>query len=116
MSPRIGFSAPAFGKSFIRSRVRRWVKKFFDGIGGQSHILFCIENDKSLLDYIPPEHRLELKAQFQQRFSSFLDDFSDDEVYTWLPDDYRGVIEAHPKGKIWVYKLIKDIRSTLGTP
>jgi len=114
--PRIGFNATAFGKSFIGNRVRRWLKGFFDGIGGKSQILFCIEKDKSLLDYIPPEQRFQLKTEFQQRFASFLDDFTDVEVYTWLPNDYMAIIEAHPSGKIWVYKLIKDIRDTLGTP
>jgi hypothetical protein len=116
MSPGIRFNAGAFTKSFIGRRAKRWLKGAFDSIGGPDNMLYLIENDKSLIEYIPPAQRYELKRLFRERFSDYLQYLSDEDVYSWLPDDYLGVVEATPKGSEWVYKQIKNIRDFLATP
>jgi hypothetical protein len=109
----ISFNAGSFTKSFIGRRAKRWLKTAFDAIGGVENMVFLIENDKTLIDYIPKEQRYELKAQFKERFSDYLKFLTDDDVYSWLPDDYRGVIEATQKGREWAYHQIKLIRDFL---
>ena len=111
----IKFSGGNFTKSYIGRRAKRWLKNAFDAIGGLENILYLIEQDKTLIEFIPQEQRYEMKAQFREHYSDYLKFLTDDNVYSWLPDDYRGVIENHPKGKEWAYKQVKLIRDFLNT-
>lgn len=115
MSPGIKFSGKAFTKSLLGRRAKRWLKKAFDSIGGEQNILFLIENDRLLVEYLPPAKQYEIKKQFRERYIDYLKFLSDEDVYSWLPDDYRGLIESHPNGIKWAYKQIAFIRDYLST-
>lgn len=109
--PKISFSGLKFSHTFVARRAARWIKGF-DGIGGYESIIFCIKNNKNLVDYLSEEVRASYLVSVK-KFGKFIDTYPDDEVYAWIPEDYRGVIESIPGGKKWAYRQIKLLRALL---
>ncbi len=102
------FDSTAFGHAIVGNRARRWLKAQFDALGPDA-IAFAIENNKSLLDYAP----IQLKAQWKKQakeFSQLIPKFTNNEVYTWIPTDWRALIESIPNGRVWAFHQIVLIR------
>ena len=105
----IKFDGVSFSHEFVARRARRWLKKMLDGIGGVNSVVFCIHNEKNLVDYLPPEVRYKYKkaAEANQEVTEM---FSNEDVYSWIPDEYKAVIEEEPGGREWVNQQIALIR------
>jgi hypothetical protein len=106
--PHIKFNAGAFGHTFVARRARRWLQQQFDALGEKA-IIYTVENNKSLLDYIPLEMRAKYKIMakpYQETFPGF----TNDEVYSWIPEEWRMVIESIPGGKEWGLRQVEIVR------
>ena len=103
----LSFDGAVFSKSFIGSRARRGVQTFIASMElAPADIVYLINNGKSLLDYIPRDN-------FPPSYSEYSGLFSDEEIISWLPDDFRDVVERHPKGKEWAKKQVAELRRLL---
>jgi len=107
----ISFDAELFAREFIGRRARRWLKQFLDGIG-KENLIFIMSQNKNLVDYIPPEEKYVYKS-FMQPYRDYALFFTNDDVYSWIPADWRDVIEAETRGKQWVSQQLPLIRSFL---
>ena len=108
---KIRLNSNAFTRTFIWRKATRKIKEFFDGIG-REEMEYIITNDRNLLDYIPQEQKNAWKAS-TKLYGDFIRDLTDDEVYSWAPNDWRDFIEAQPGGRDWTYRLITSIRTFL---
>jgi hypothetical protein len=102
------FDGTAFSHAFIGIKARRWIGAFFEGVGGEE-IVYAIQNNKNLLDYIPPAQKAEWVSQAQQ-FVSMFAQFTDEEVYRWIPANWAALIKSVPGGNDWALNQIKAIR------
>lgn len=111
--PHVKFNAGAFGHTFVGRRAGRWLKTQFDGLGKDA-VIYIVQNNKMLLDYVPPEmkvHYKKLGQQYREMFPSF----TDEEVYSWVPDYWQEVIESVDGGKEWGLRQVAAIRATVLT-
>jgi len=111
--PKIKFNASAFGHTIVARRASRWLDAVFNGLGREK-IVFIIQNNHRLLDYVPGEQKAVWKRQVMQNPEIF-SQFSDKEVYSWVPVGWQDVIEAIPGGREWGSIQVADIRQTLTT-
>ena len=102
-------NSKGYARTFVGKRASRQLGKFFDGIGGKEAILYLIERDRDLTSYMPSEQVYALTHQ-AHKYSDYVRFFSDEDVFNWLPDQYKGVIEAHPNGRAWAYRQVDIIR------
>lgn len=107
----IGFNADKFTREFASRRARRLLKGFFDGIGNEN-LIFLISQNKNLVDYIPPDERYAYKS-FMQPYGGYSRFFSDKDIYSWIPANWRDVIEEQPGGKEWASHQVSLIRAFL---
>jgi len=107
----VGFNPRAFAHSYVGRKVKRFLKKLFDGIGGDN-LVYAIQNNRDLISYIPPEklYKYRMNLPISRRD---IGEFSDKEIYSWLPDEYKGIIESQPKGKQWALSQIKSLKKRL---
>ena len=111
--PKIKFNASAFGHTFVGRKATRWLQTTFDGLG-RDRIIFIVENDVMLIDLLPPQMKLHYKKlgeQYKEMFPSF----TDEEVYSWVPNYWREVIETIDGGKEWGIRQVTIIRSIIMT-
>ena len=106
---RVGFNPRRMANTFVENKAKRLLVDFLEGIG-QDDIRYLVLNDKDFTDYIPREqllaHRSMIKAQFNVEFSP-------DEVWSWVPEEYKAIIEAQPKGREWADRQFVTLRETL---
>ena len=105
----IGFNANAFAHMFVTNRTKRWLVNFLNGIG-KDNIRYLIENDKDFTAYISREQLLMHRSKMNVQIAV---DLTEDEVYDWVPGDFRAIIEAHTNGKTWAYRQLQIIKETL---
>jgi hypothetical protein len=108
----LGFTVnmPGFAHTWVGLRAKRWLRKVMGLLGGRDNIVFLIRTNQNILDKFPPDAVAYYRQQL--RFpQGYVDAFTDDEVYEWLPEEYRAIIEAEPHGKTWAYNQLKHIRS-----
>ncbi|KKN52928.1 hypothetical protein LCGC14_0607290 [marine sediment metagenome] len=106
--PHIKFNAGAFGHTFVGRRATRWLKTQFDGLG-EERVIFIVQNNRMILDLLPSKlkvHYRKLGEQYREMFSSF----NDEEVYNWIPDEWREVIESVDGGKEWGLRQVVNLR------
>ena len=109
--PKFGikFNANAFAHTFVTNRAKRWLVNFLNGIG-KDNIRYLVQNNKDLTAYIPREQLLMHQSQVKTQVGF---NFTADEVYDWVPGDFRAIIEAHTNGKTWAYRQLQIIKETL---
>ncbi len=111
--PKIKFNASAFGHTFVGRKAGRWLKTQFDGLG-RDRVIYIVQNDLALIDLLPAEmkiHYRKLGEQYREMFPSF----TDEEVYSWVPDYWREVIEAIDGGQEWGLRQVAMIRAAVLT-
>lgn len=104
----IEFDSSAFAKTLIGRKASRRISKMFAEIGKDT-IIDIIEHDENLIDYIPPEQLYQYKSS-SQAYKDYAEFFSDDDIYKWIPDPWKSIIEAQPTGREWVYRQLQFIR------
>lgn len=98
-------NANAFARTLIGKKASRYIEKLFNGIGRDS-LTYMIANDKDMLSYITDISQYRRVAYGHQYVASL---FTDQDVYSWVPKDYKAFIESYPHGKAWALRQIKDI-------
>ncbi len=111
--PKIKFNSSAFGHTYVGRKAGRWLKTQFDGLG-RDRIIFIVQNNLALIDLLPAEMKVHYRTLGQQ-YRELLPNFSDEEVYSWIPDYWREVIEAIDGGKEWGLRQVAIIRATVLT-
>lgn len=106
--PGFKFNPTAFSHTFVGNKARRWLGQIFDGLG-ESKIRFVVENNKNLLDYVPEQTKSNWRKQ-AKNFKPLFPKFTNDEVYGWIPDRWRALIESIPGGRDWGFNQIAAIR------
>lgn len=109
----IKFNPEAFAREFISRGARRWLNNFFEQIG-LDNIAYLLQSNKNIVSYIPPKQLLDYRVK-AAKYKDYAKLFSDDDIYSWLPDDCRALIESYPQGqgKEWVYRQFKHIRELM---
>lgn len=107
----IKFNPSAFAQDFIRRKTSRWLDTQFTFLG-KERLLFVIKNNRNLVDFIPPELLQKYKAD-AKAYAESAKQFTDDDVYSWIPDKWKALIEAEPDGKEWAYRQIPLIRQII---
>ena len=102
----LSFDGEVFSKSFKGLRAKRAVHDFIAAMElAPADLLYLINNDKSLLDYVSRDN-LPPPGEYSKLFS-------DDEILSWLPSQFMDVVERHPKGKEWAKKQVAELRRLL---
>ncbi len=109
----ITFSSVPFIHTWAKRRAVRWLKQFLDTIGHE-RIAWAIANDRTFTSFFPPEdvQKTALKYPLPKEY---LYEFPDEEVYSWIPAEYRSFIEEQPNGKEWASKQIAFLRRIIVT-
>lgn len=107
--PKFKFNPAAFGHTLIARKAERWLKAQFDAIG-QENMTYIVNNNRNLLDYVPAEMKANWKIQSAE-YKEMFPQFTDEEVYGWVPQYWRNFIEAIPGGKDWGMRQVSHIRS-----
>lgn len=105
------FNIAKAGHAFLGVKAGRIIGDFLKP-WPESKLLYCINNHKFITDYIPASFRLDLKAKFNPH-RDMLDGFTNEEVYRWIPQNYRQYFERTPGGKDWVLAELQHIREFL---
>lgn len=109
----IKFSSGPFLHTWASRRGTRWLKTFLDGLGHE-RIAWAIQNHRDLTSFFPPEeiHGTALKYPLPK---AYVAEFPDDEVYGWIPEEYRAFIEGLPSGREWTFRQISFLRRLVVT-
>ena len=107
--PGIKFDGGAFGHTFVGRRAGRWLQAQFDGIG-EPAVIYIVQNNRMLLDYFPAQMKVHYK-KLAQEYKEMFPSFTDDEVYLWIPEYWREVIESVDGGKEWGMRQVACIRA-----
>ena len=102
------FDSSAFAKTLIGRKASRRISTMFAGIG-KDNLVYLIQNDKDFLDYIPSDQLYQYRSS-SQAYKDYAEFFSDDDIYKWIPDPWKSIIEAQPTGREWVYRQLQFIR------
>ena len=111
--PKVKFNASAFGHTFVGRKARRWLQSTFDGLG-KDKIVYIVQNDLVLIDLLPAQMKVHYRKLGEQ-YRELIPRFTDEEVYNWVPDGWREVIEAVDGGKEWGLRQVAVIRATVLT-
>jgi hypothetical protein len=109
----IKFSSGPFLHTWVSKKATRWLKNILDGIGHE-RLAWMIANKRSLTSFFPPEdiHSATLKTPLPKEY---LEEFPDEEVYSWIPPEYRTFIEELEGGKEWAMEQIAFLRRLIVT-
>ena len=89
----------------------RGIGTFLDNFGCD-RIPGCIQQGILISDLFPADYKNGLKAQFMP-YLDLVDKFSNDDVYKWVPQKHKTIIENCPGGRDWATKQIQTIREFL---
>ncbi len=105
----LSFDGQRFAREFLTRRIRRELCKFFVGIDPEN-LTWAVQHNLSLLSFLPPETLREFMAK-SSKYREASQYFTDDEVYSWLPEETRALIEACPGGIPWKQQELKNLRA-----
>lgn len=113
MNLGIKFNAKAFGHAFIGKKASRFISKLFDGIG-HDNLSYMIRMDRDVLGYVSAED-IERYRQVIYAYADVAVEFTDDQIYSWIPKEQKAIIESYPagRGRVWALRQIKEIRKAL---
>jgi len=106
--PHITFNAGAFGHTIVGRRAGRWLQGQFDGVGKDA-VIFIVRNNRMLLDYLPLDMKIHYK-KLGEPYKEMFPSFSNEEIYAWVPDYWREVIESVEGGREWGFRQVVSIR------
>ena len=106
--PHIKFNSGAFGHTFVGRRAGRWLQEQLDGIGKPA-VIFMIKNNRSPLEFLPAKMKIHYR-NLAQEYRELFPRFTDEEVYNWIPDYWREIIESTDSGKQWGLRQVAIIR------
>ena len=109
--PKIKFNANAFGHTFVGRKAGRWLKTQIDGLG-KDRIIFIVQNNLVLIDLLPAELKVHYR-KIGQQYREMFPRFTDEEVYSWIPDYWQEIIESIDGGKEWGLHQVAIIRATV---
>jgi len=109
----IHFKSGPFIHTWASKRGRRWLKELLDGIGHE-RLAWAIANDRSFTSFFPPE-KINTAALKYPLPKEYLAEFPNEEVYDWVPAEYRSFMEEQPGGKEWAMKQLDFIRRLIIT-
>ena len=107
----IKFTPDRFAGEFVARRARRWLKALLDGIG-QDKIIYLVQNNKMFTDYLTTEQQAKYRG-YGRHYRQYAEFFSNVDVYGWVPEEYRDLIETLPNGKKWIYRQLSFIRRAM---
>ena len=106
---RLGFNPRRMASTYVENKGKRMVVDFLEGIG-QDDIRYLVLNNKDFTDYLSREqllaHRSMIRAQFKVEFSP-------EEIWSWVPEEFKAIIEAQPKGREWADRQFATLKETL---
>lgn len=110
LMPRgLRFNAERFSRKFVSGGAALWLGDFFGKLP-EEKLVWAITHDKDLTSYFPQGAIAQsTMAQLALRH------FSDEEIYSWLPEETRRIIEAQPKGQEWAIRQVSLLK-TLASP
>ena len=113
MNLGIKFNAKAFADAFIGKKVSRFIYKLFDGIG-EGNLSYMVRMDRDVLSYISAED-IQRYRQAIYGYADIAGQYTDDQIYSWIPKEQRAILESYPagRGKDWALRQIKEIRKAL---
>lgn len=107
------FSGTAFSHTLIGRKASRQIGAFLDKFGDQS-LKGCIERRIWLTDCLPEEYKASLK-KLCLPYRDMLPAFTNIEVYGWIPEKNRALMESCPGGKQWALQQLQIIREYLSS-
>ena len=111
--PKIKFNTNAFGHTFVGRKAGRWLQSTFDGLG-KDRIVYIVQNNLVLIDLLPAELKVHYRKVGQQ-YREMFPRFTDEEVYSWIPDSWQEIIESIDGGKEWGLRQVAIIRDIIMT-
>ena len=107
----INFDGSRFSHKYIGNKATRSLRQFLDKVP-VDNLIFVAENKRDLASFFTQEqlHQFRTKNKVPQEF---LEAFDDDEVYTWIPQEYLSLFKSIPGGEDWARSQIKFLRQLL---
>ena len=100
--------ALGFAKTFVALKAKKAINQFVSGLS-PADIAWLIANKRNLLEFVPQEQKDRWKAQ-AGGYKHFLEPFTNEDIYLWLPENIRQVIEATPDGNEWILQQLREIK------
>jgi len=113
MPLNIKFQTGPFIHTYVGRKARRSLKDFLDMIG-QERLLWAIANDRQLVSFFPPEQVNSVAIQYPIP-KEYLKEFPEEEIYGWIPPEYKAFFESHTNGKKWAMSQIDFLRNLIIT-
>lgn len=110
---KFNFNGGVFARGFAKRQVSPYIGAFLDKFGDEI-VKNCIKRKIWITDCLPAEYKVELK-QLCQSYTELLPVFSNEEVYSWIPDRNRFLIESVEGGKDWALGQLQIIREFLSS-
>ena len=107
----IKFDPKSFATAFISRRAGRSLEKFLDELGIDV-LNYLIINDKDLSDFIPGDTQQQI-VKSMAGGNELIRMYSDDDIYTWLPERYQRFFEQKSDGQKWALRQIGFVRQLL---
>ena len=105
------FNGSVAGKVFVGRRAGRYIGAFMDAFG-QENFIQAVKNGKYITDFMETEHKIHLKnmaLNYRHVFAAF----TDDDVYNWIPENYRELLQSMPGGIEYGIGQVQEIRRFL---
>lgn len=109
----IDFKPDRFIHKLAAGRSTRKIKGLLDPLGHE-RIAWMIQNNHDLVEFYPPEMVKGIAKQNPVP-REYLEEFSDDEVYSWIPGEYRQFMEQMPGGREWAMRQVSILRNMVVT-
>lgn len=100
-----------FFQTLKARKASSWLKEnIFDPLG-HKNLLYLIQMNQSLIGKIPPD----TFSVYMQKIPKASLNTTDEEIYSWIPSEYRKTIESCPSGKEWAFKEMKLLKEKIGS-
>jgi hypothetical protein len=112
---KLGFLKNFYGtgivRLFISKMAGRGIGNFLDEFGCD-RIPGCIQQGTLISDLLPVDYKNGLKTQAIP-YLDLVNKFSNEDVYKWVPQKHKTIIESYPGGRDWAMKQIQTTREFL---
>lgn len=105
------FYGSAIARIFISKMAGRGIGNFLDEFGCEK-IPGCIHEGILISDLLPADYKNGLKNQAIP-YLDLVNKFSNEDVYNWVPQKHKTIIESSPGGRDWAMQQIQTVREFL---
>jgi len=105
------FCGSAIGRMFISRMAGRGIGNFLDEFG-TAKIPGLIQQGILISEVLPNDYKNGLKKQAIP-YLDLVNKFSNEDVYSWVPQKHKAIIECCPGGQDWAMRQIQTIREFL---